>query len=101
MPIFPRQRKTRWYRERSAGGCEMCGWRLPGRPNSGLHACHIVRRKNQQDNVLMLCPSCHVALDKILKPALHHAIRRYNDGRVPGDWAALSAQRTTRGKEVT
>ena len=86
MPIGQRQKKLKWYREKVAAGCEICGRKIPGLKNSGLHASHIVSGVNHKDNILALCPSCHTALDEVLKPAIADALRAHTGARVPKEW---------------
>jgi hypothetical protein len=55
---------------KSQGVCEMCGHFVAVRQKA-----HIFDGRNDlPDNLLMLCPSCHVMLDTHLKPKLFHAL---------------------------
>lgn len=74
------------WQQRYDCGCEWCGGKIPSidLPNSdgfvtyGLQFAHIFARAyapETQWNGLLLCPSCHVAFDRVLKPKLTEAIR--------------------------
>jgi 5-methylcytosine-specific restriction endonuclease McrA len=83
-----------------ARGCEFCGRKLPGLKNHGLDACHVVARVNRRDNIIVLCPSCHRAFDKVLKPAVATALRKYNRSRIPTSWPDATEQLLTEAERV-
>jgi len=56
--------------KKTEGICEMCGHYVAVRQKS-----HIFDGRNDiPDNILMLCPSCHIIFDTRLKPKLYKAL---------------------------
>ena len=68
--------------KKSDGICDMCGHYVAVRQRS-----HIFDGRNDiQDNLLLLCPSCHIMFDTHLKPKLYTALT--NSGiQLPDVWA--------------
>ncbi len=66
-----------------AGLCEMCGNHVDIRQKA-----HIVAEgSNERENLLMLCPSCHVRFDTALKPKLRTALQQAGVEELPKSWA--------------
>ena len=51
----------------SEGLCEMCGHYVKIRQKSHV----IAEEKKAGDNLLMLCPSCHIMFDTLIKPKVY------------------------------
>jgi len=65
------------------GCCEMCGHHVALRQKA-----HIVAENDKSsENILLLCPSCHVLFDHQLKPRLHRALTRAGVTGLPASWA--------------
>jgi len=68
--------------ERIENFCEMCGNFVAIRQKA-----HIVAElDNSRENILMLCPTCHLIFDTRLKPRLYNALSRYNVNNLPESW---------------
>jgi len=68
--------------ERIENFCEMCGNFVAIRQKA-----HIVAElDNNRENILMLCPTCHMMFDTRLKPRLYKALSRYNADNLPESW---------------
>jgi len=64
------------------GCCEMCGHHVALRQKA-----HIVAEGDRSpENVLLLCPSCHVLFDHQLKPRLYRALIRAGVSGLPNSW---------------
>jgi hypothetical protein len=55
---------------KSAGICEMCGHHVGVRQKAHIMA----EGKKAQNNLLMLCPTCHIMFDTHLKPKVFKAM---------------------------
>jgi hypothetical protein len=82
------------------GMCEMCGHYVAVRQKS-----HILDGRNDiPDNMLLLCPSCHIMFDTQLKPKLYKALAA-SGIQLPEAWSksiyerAAEASKFTRGKK--
>jgi len=65
------------------GFCDMCGHHVVLRQRA-----HIVAEGDRSaENILMLCPSCHVLFDHYLKPKLYRALKKANLPDLPVSWA--------------
>jgi 5-methylcytosine-specific restriction endonuclease McrA len=90
MPASKQAKQSKWYREKRAIGCELCGRKIPTLENNGLEFSHIISLKdngtNQQFNCLALCPTCSLAFDTVIKPALYRAFTGLNIQEIPLSW---------------
>ena len=67
---------------KSAGICEMSGHQVGLRQKA-----HIVAGlDSSHENILMLCPSCHVIFDTVLKPKLWVALNKAGVKELPVSW---------------
>ncbi len=67
---------------KSTGICEMCGLQVAWRQKA-----HIVAEEGKgKDNVLMLCPSCHVMFDTHVKPKVFKALKNAGVKGIPSSW---------------
>ena len=55
---------------KSAGICEMCGHHVGVRQKAHIMA----EGKKTENNLLMLCPTCHIMFDTHLKPKIFMAL---------------------------
>lgn len=55
---------------KSAGICEMCGHHVGVRQKAHIMA----EGKKTENNVLMLCPTCHIMFDRHVKPKVFKAM---------------------------
>jgi hypothetical protein len=83
----------------SEGFCEMCGHYVSVRQKA-----HIVAEgKKTGENLLMLCPSCHIMFDTYIKPKIFTALKKAGIN-LPNSWEksiyhqAAEASRKTRKK---
>ncbi|MBW1804084.1 MAG: hypothetical protein JRJ85_25540 [Deltaproteobacteria bacterium] len=68
--------------ERIDDFCEMCGNYVAIRQKA-----HIVAEGDKsRDNILMLCPSCHLMFDTRLKPRLYVALKKAKARYLPKSW---------------
>lgn len=68
--------------ERLDDFCEMCGHYVAIRQKA-----HIVSEGDEsRDNILMLCPTCHLMFDTRLKPRLYKALARKRVKGLPRSW---------------
>jgi len=56
----------------SEGLCEMCGHYVSVRQKAHI----LAEGKKTGENLLMLCPSCHIMFDTHIKPKLFMALRK-------------------------
>jgi len=83
------------------GLCDMCGHYVSMRQKA-----HIVAEGNKsKENLLMLCPSCHVIFDTKLKPKLFKSLLKNGVRNLPDSWqisiyqqAANASMKTKRRK---
>jgi hypothetical protein len=67
---------------KSAGICEMCGHHVGVRQKA-----HIVAEgRNSDNNILMLCPACHIMFDTHLKPKVFTALLDAGLQDLPDSW---------------
>ena len=84
--------------------CEMCGHHVAVRQKA-----HIVAEgKKRGNNLLMLCPSCHVTFDTHLKPKMYRALVEAGVEGLPKSWrlsiyeqAAKASQAIRRRRQST
>jgi 5-methylcytosine-specific restriction endonuclease McrA len=90
MPASQQAKNSKWYKEKLANGCELCGRKIPTLENNGLEFSHIISKNdngtNQQFNCLALCPTCSIAFDTVIKPALYKAFTELNIREIPLNW---------------
>ncbi len=67
---------------KSAGICEMCGHYVGVRQKAHIMA----EGKMTKNNVLMLCPSCHIMFDTHVKPKLFIAMLEAGFREPPQSW---------------
>ena len=86
---------------KSAGICEMCGHHVGVRQKAHI----IAEGKKAQNNVLMLCPTCHIMFDTHVKPKVFKAIMEAGLKDFPESWKksiyeqAAEASAKARNKE--
>ncbi len=66
----------------SAGICEMCGHHVGVRQRAHIMA----EGRKAQDNVLMLCPTCHIMFDTHVKPKIFKAMIDAGIKDMPESW---------------
>jgi hypothetical protein len=67
----------------SSGSCDLCGHFV-----AVCEKAHIVAEQPKRgDNLLMLCPSCHVMFDRHIKPKVFRALKKAGVKGIPGSWA--------------
>ncbi len=67
---------------KSAGICEMCGHQVGVRQKA-----HIVAEgRKRGNNILMLCPTCHIMFDTHLKPKVFTALLETGLQDLPDSW---------------
>ena len=66
----------------SEGFCEMCGYYVQVRQKA-----HIVAEgKKNKDNLLMLCPTCHIMFDTYLKSKIYRSLKQAGINNLPVSW---------------
>ena len=89
---------------KSEGICELCGHYVALRQKS-----HIVAEgKKRGNNLLMLCPTCHIMFDTHIKPKVYKALVEAGTKNLPGSWkksiylqaaeASMKARNSNSGK---
>jgi len=90
MVAKPTAKRRKWFVERCEKGCEMCGGKFPNIKNNGLRFSHIISKKSggndAQANCLVLCPSCALSFDLVVKPAIYKALTEISKGKGPKSW---------------
>ena len=82
------------------GLCEMCGHYVSVRQKAHI----LAEGKKTGENLLMLCPSCHIIFDTHIKPKLFTALRKAGIN-LPNSWEksiyqqAAEASQKARGKK--
>jgi len=64
------------------GICEFCGRQVGIRQKAHI----IAEGKKKKSNILLLCPSCHIMFDTIVKPKIHKALLDYGSKNLPPSW---------------
>jgi hypothetical protein len=78
--IFKEQHELDSLDERLENLCEMCGKYVAIRQRA-----HIVSEGDKnRENILMLCPTCHLMFDTRLKPKLYKALSKAGVRNLPG-----------------
>ena len=67
---------------KSAGICEMCGHHVGIRQKAHIMA----EGKKTENNLLMLCPTCHIMFDTHLKPKIFLAMMDAGFNAMPESW---------------
>ena len=87
----------------SEGICELCGYYVALRQKA-----HIVAEdKKRGNNLLMLCPTCHIMFDTHVKPKIHKALAEAEVTNLPESWKksiyqqAVEASVTARKQKKT
>jgi hypothetical protein len=65
----------------SEGLCEVCGHYVSVRQKAHI----LAEGKKTGENLLMLCPSCHIMFDTHIKPKLFTALRKAGK-TIPKSW---------------
>jgi len=65
----------------SEGFCEMCGHYVSVRQKAHI----LAEGKKTGENLLMLCPGCHIMFDTHIKPKLFMALRKVGIN-LPNSW---------------
>ena len=66
----------------SEGICEFCGHYVALRQKA-----HIVAEgKKRGNNLLMLCPTCHIMFDTHVKPKIYKALNEIKVTNLPDSW---------------
>jgi hypothetical protein len=103
MPVNPDAKKRKWFREKCLNGCELCGRKIPTLPNNGLQWSHIISNnddgKDEKVNNLALCPTCSLAFDTVIKPAIFKSFNHYKVGQIPGSWENGEGRLSGKGQE--
>ena len=69
-------------KNKSEGICELCGHYVGIRQKA-----HIVAEgKKRGNNLLMLCPTCHIMFDIHIKPKVHKALVEAGVKKLPESW---------------
>jgi hypothetical protein len=66
----------------SEGICELCGYHVGVRQKAHIMA----EGKKQRDNILMLCPTCHIMFDTHVKPKVYKAFIEAVVPVLPKSW---------------
>jgi len=67
---------------KTAGICEMCGHHVAVRQKAHI----LAEDKKIKDNVLMLCPTCHIMFDTHIKPKIFRAMVGAGVRDFPESW---------------
>jgi hypothetical protein len=67
---------------KSAGICEMCGHHVAVRQKAHI----LADGKKTENNVLMLCPTCHIMFDTHVKPKVFKAMMEAGLQDFPESW---------------
>jgi hypothetical protein len=67
---------------KTAGTCEMCGHHVGIRQKAHI----LAEGKKTKDNILMLCPTCHIMFDTHVKPKLFKAMVGAGLRDFPASW---------------
>jgi len=67
---------------KSAGICEMCGHHVGIRQKAHI----LAEGKKMANNLLMLCPTCHIVFDTHLKPKIFRAMIDFGFKDMPESW---------------
>jgi hypothetical protein len=67
---------------KTAGICEMCGHHVGIRQKAHI----LAEGKKTKDNLLMLCPTCHLMFDTHIKPKIFRAMEEAGLRGFPESW---------------
>jgi len=67
---------------KAEGICDMCGHFILLRQKAHI----LAEGGNDKNNILMLCPSCHLMFDTHLKPKIFKALKNYGIKDFPVSW---------------
>jgi hypothetical protein len=88
---------------KSAGVCEMCGHHVAVRQKAHI----VAENRKKGNNILMLCPTCHVMFDTYVKPKVFKALLEAGLQDLPESWKesiyeqAAEASAVALGKTMT
>jgi hypothetical protein len=80
----------------SAGICEMCGHNVGIRQKAHISA----EGKKSGDNILRLCPSCHIMFDTHLKPKIYKALRQAGVKGIPTSWETSIYEQAAKASQL-
>jgi len=80
----------------SEGTCEMCGHYVAIRQKSHIAA----EGKKSGNNLLMLCPSCHIIFDTHLKPKVFRALKELGVKNLPISWETSIYEQAAKASQV-
>ena len=78
------------------GICEMCGNYVAIRQKAHIAA----EGKKSGNNLLMLCPSCHVMFDTTIKPKIFRALKDLGVKNLPRSWQTSIYKQAARASRV-
>jgi hypothetical protein len=85
-----------------SGVCEMCGYDVSIRQKAHI----LAEGEKAGENLLMLCPTCHIMFDTHLKPKLFGALNAFGI-KLPKSWktsiyeqAAKASMKTKKNRKV-
>jgi len=67
---------------KSAGICEMCGHHVAVRQKAYI----VAENRKKGNNLLMLCPTCHIMFDTHIKPKVFKALLEAGLTDLPESW---------------
>lgn len=67
---------------KSAGICEMCGHHVAIRQKAHI----VAENRKKGNNILMLCPTCHIMFDAHVKPKVFTALLEAGLQGLPESW---------------
>lgn len=67
---------------KSAGICEMCGHHVAVRQKAHI----VAENRKKGNNILMLCPTCHIMFDTHVKPKVFRALWDAGLQDLPESW---------------
>ena len=80
----------------SEGLCEMCGHYVKTRQKAHI----IAEGKKTGNNLLMLCPSCHIMFDTHLKPKVFKTLKQAGVINLPDSWEKSIYQQAAEASEI-
>jgi len=87
---------------KSKGICELCGHYVGLRQKAHI----VAERKKRGNNLLMLCPTCHIMFDTHIKPKIYKALVEAGVEDLPDSWKksiyiqAAEASARSRGRKL-
>ena len=78
------------------GICEMCGNYVAVRQKAHIAA----EGKKSGNNLLMLCPSCHIMFDTSIKPKIFRALKDLEVENLPRSWETSIYEQAARASKA-